>query len=68
MPKRPRDAKRDAVSDQPKGKLVRLELSPEDHERLRRAAKRRGLNMASYCRQAVLGLMERDEAGGVKVL
>jgi hypothetical protein len=42
-------------------KGVRLDLSPEDHARLQRCAKERGLNMASYARQAVLATIREDE-------
>jgi hypothetical protein len=42
-------------------KGVRLDLSPEDHARLQRCAKARGLNMASYARQAVLTAIRDDE-------
>ncbi len=42
---------------------VRLDLSEADHERLEACAKARGLNKASYARQAVLERMKADEAG-----
>jgi hypothetical protein len=41
---------------------VRLDLSEADHERLERLARERGLNKASYARQAVLERMKADEA------
>ena len=41
---------------------VRLDLSETDHERLERLARERGLNKASYARQAVLERMRADEA------
>jgi hypothetical protein len=44
-------------------KPVRLELSETDHERLEACARARGLNKASYCRQAVLKEIKADEAG-----
>jgi hypothetical protein len=40
---------------------VRLDLSETDHERLERLARERGLNKASYARQAVLERMRADE-------
>lgn len=45
------------------GKAVRLDLKPEDFERLERLAEKRGLNKASYARMAVLRLLDEDEAG-----
>ncbi len=45
------------------GKAVRLDLKPEDFERLERQAQKRGLNKASYARMAVLERLEDDEAG-----
>jgi hypothetical protein len=45
------------------GRPVRLDLSETDHERLERAAKERGLNKASYARQAVLERIKADEGG-----
>ena len=56
----------EAVEEERAVKAVRLELAPEDYDRLERCAKRRGLNKASYSRMAVLALIERDEAGGAK--
>jgi hypothetical protein len=43
------------------GKPVRLDLSPLDHERLERQAKRYGLSKSSYCRMAVMERLEADE-------
>lgn len=43
------------------GRAVRLDLSEADHERLERCAKARGLNKASYARQAVFERMKADE-------
>lgn len=40
---------------------VRLDLTDTDHERLERLARERGLNKASYARQAVLERMRADE-------
>jgi hypothetical protein len=40
---------------------VRLDLTDTDHERLERLARERGLNKASYARQAVLERMKADE-------
>jgi uncharacterized protein YbaP (TraB family) len=45
------------------GKAVRLDLKPEDFERLERQAQKRGLNKASYARMAVLERLESDEEG-----
>ncbi len=44
------------------GKAVRLDLQPDDFERLEHQAKKRGLNKASYARMAVLERLEADEA------
>src|SRR3954465_2141759 len=44
-------------------KRVRLDLSPDDHERLERAAKSKGLNKASFARMAVLAMIKSVEAG-----
>ncbi|MGO9470491.1 MAG: hypothetical protein ACLQVF_40885 [Isosphaeraceae bacterium] len=41
---------------------VRLELAGADHARLERCARERGLNKASYARQAVLERIKLDEA------
>jgi hypothetical protein len=46
------------------GRPVRLDLSETDHERLERCARERGLNKASYARQAVLERIKADEARG----
>ena len=43
------------------GKAVRLDLKPEDFERLEKQAEKRGLNKASYARMAVLERIEADE-------
>ena len=43
------------------GKPVRLNLSAADHDRLERCARERGLNKASYARQAVLERIKHDE-------
>jgi hypothetical protein len=67
MPKQLRDTKKtDTVSDRPELWAIRLELPPEDYERVERCAKRRGLNKASYARMAVLDYLERDEARSAK--
>lgn len=42
---------------------VRLDLSPEDHVRLERNAKRYGLSKSSYVRMALFARMEADEGG-----
>jgi hypothetical protein len=44
-------------------KAVRLQLLESDHERLEKCARRRGLNLASYARQAVLEKIRADEGG-----
>jgi hypothetical protein len=44
-----------------KGKAVRLDVSPEDHKRLDRIAKAKGLNMAAYSRMAILERLRKDE-------
>jgi hypothetical protein len=43
---------------------VRLDLAPTDHDRLKSAARRRGLTMASYARMAVLERLETDQPRG----
>jgi hypothetical protein len=45
------------------GIAVRLDLSPKDHERLSKLAKRRGLTMASYARMVILERMDAEEGG-----
>ena len=47
------------------GIAVRLDLSPKDHERMSKLAKRRGLTLASYARMVILERMD-DEEGGEK--
>jgi hypothetical protein len=44
-------------------KPVRLDLTPRDHERLDRQARRRGLTMASYARMVILERLENEERG-----
>jgi hypothetical protein len=44
-------------------KGVRLDLSPADHKRLEKAAKARGLTMASYARMALFERLMVDEGG-----
>ena len=44
------------------GVAVRLELRPEDIERLERVASVKGLSKASYARMAVLAQIKKDEA------
>jgi hypothetical protein len=44
-------------------KAVRLDISEKDHERLERCAEARGLNLASYARQALLARIKADEEG-----
>jgi hypothetical protein len=46
---------------EPTRKAVRLDLTPTDHARLERCARDRGLNRASYARQAVLERIKADE-------
>jgi hypothetical protein len=57
-------AKMNAVQTEKAARPVRLDLSETDHERLERCARERGLNKASYARQAVLEKIKADEAGG----
>jgi hypothetical protein len=49
------------VESERSGRPVRLDLSETDHERLERCARERGLNKASYARQAVLERIKTDE-------
>jgi predicted HicB family RNase H-like nuclease len=44
-----------------RGKAVRLDIDPKDHDRLERAAKERGLTMASYARMALFERLKADE-------
>ena len=44
------------------GIAVRLDLSPKDHERLAKLAKRRGLTMASYARMVILEKLDEEGA------
>jgi hypothetical protein len=65
MAKTKKGAKRmTAVQVEKTVKPVRLDLSEADHKRLERLARERGLNKASYARQAVLERMRADEGGG----
>jgi hypothetical protein len=50
------------IQDEKNARPVRLDLSGADHKRLERCAKARGLNKASYARQAVLEKIRADEA------
>ena len=43
---------------------VTLALSPEERERLKATAVRKGVSMASYCRSAIDKEMAEDEANG----
>jgi hypothetical protein len=61
MAKKATGAKKVQATRERKGVAVRLDMSPEDHERLERCAKRRGLTKASYARMAVLALIRGDE-------
>jgi hypothetical protein len=45
------------------GSPVRLDLRPEDLERLERVCRARGLSRAAYSRQAVLKEIRADEEG-----
>jgi hypothetical protein len=50
-----------ATAEKPALKPVRLALPEPDHERLERQARKRGLNLASYARQAVMEKIMADE-------
>jgi hypothetical protein len=50
-----------AVQDEKAARPVRLDLSANDHVRLERCARERGLSKASYARQAVLERIRADE-------
>jgi hypothetical protein len=54
--------KMDATAERPILKPVRLQLTEPDYERLEKQARKRGLNLASYARQAVLEKIMADEA------
>jgi hypothetical protein len=60
---RPKAKKMNATAQKPALKAVRLQLPEPDHDRLERCARRRGLNLASYARQAVLEKIMADEEG-----
>jgi hypothetical protein len=45
------------------GIAVRLDLSPKDHERLSKVAKRRGLTLASFSRMVILEKLDEEEGG-----
>jgi hypothetical protein len=47
-----------------KGVAVRLEMDPEDIERLERVARRLGLSRASFARMAVLARIGEEELKG----
>jgi hypothetical protein len=42
-------------------KGVRLDLSPDDHQRLEKQARMVGLSLAAYARQALFERLEADE-------
>lgn len=44
------------------GTPVRLDLRPEDMERLERVSQARGLSKASFARMAVLAMIKTEEA------
>ncbi|MGO9816332.1 MAG: hypothetical protein ACLP53_36910 [Isosphaeraceae bacterium] len=48
------------------GRPVRLDLTEEDHQRLEKQAKKRGLNKASTARMIILAWLEEQEEGGGK--
>jgi predicted DNA-binding protein len=52
-----------AIQDEKMVKAVRLDLTPADHERLNRQAKKRGLTMASYARMVILANLDEEEGG-----
>jgi hypothetical protein len=56
-----RATKVQTVQDERAARPVRLDLSDSDHERLAKCAAARGLNKASYARQAVLEKIKADE-------
>jgi hypothetical protein len=64
MAKKKRAAKVEATKEERATRPVRLDLSPTDHERLERCARRLGLSKSSYARMAVLERIRADEAGG----
>jgi hypothetical protein len=48
-------------------KAIRLELFPQDHERLEAQARKRGLNKAATARMVILEWLDEQEAkGGAK--
>jgi hypothetical protein len=46
------------------GIAVRLDLAPDDHDRLTKLAKDQGLTLASYARMALFKQMKADEGSG----
>jgi hypothetical protein len=48
----------------PGSKFVRLQLTPEHQARLRVMAAERGMSMAAYARQIVIGVIEAEAAKG----
>jgi hypothetical protein len=64
MAKKATGAKNVQTATKPKrrlGRAVRLDLSDQDHQRLDRMAKVKGLNMAAYSRMAILERLRTDE-------
>jgi hypothetical protein len=47
-------------------KAIRLELFPQDHERLEAQARRRGLNKAATARMVILEWLEEQERKGTE--
>jgi hypothetical protein len=57
-------AKVNATQEPKLAKPVRLDLNPEDHDRLERQARSRGLSMAGCARMVLLEWLKSQEAKG----
>ncbi len=53
-----------ATAAETKSRAVRLDLSQEDHDRLRVCAAKARLSMAAYARMVLMREVEREEAEG----
>ena len=63
MARKKKDKEMPAVSDTPKLKPVRLDLSPEDHHLLRVEAAKADMSMAGYARMVLMRAIKERKAG-----
>ncbi len=51
------------TADEPEAKSIRLELTPEDHQRFRVEAAKEGMSMAAVARRLVEDYLKRKASG-----